>query len=166
MNQVKQLNDIKTEFKNPKDIFAAIKNLNDENNALKKEVEKALMEKANTVKENLKTKITNLNGVNVIIEKLDLPNADAIKKIAYDLKNEVPNLFFACGAEVGGKAHITVMISENIAKEKNWNAKDFIKQISAEIKGGGGGQDFYATAGGSNLEGIGAALAKVKSIIN
>jgi alanyl-tRNA synthetase len=165
MNQVKQLNDIKTEFKNPKDIFSAIKNVQDENAALKKEVEKGMLEKANAIKDNLKTKIVNANGVNVIIEKIELNSADAIKKIAYDLKNEVPNLFFACGAEAGGKAHITVMISENIAKEKNWNAKEYIKQISAEIKGGGGGQDFYATAGGTNLDGIDMALDKIKGLL-
>ena len=164
-NKLFLMDEVSSLLKNPKNLSSAVQNLHDENASLKKEVEKAIMEKGDALKNRLKQKSVLRNGANSIIEKIDLPNADAIKKIAFDLRNETENLFLALGAEVGGKAHITVMISENLAKEKGWNAKDFIKQISAEIKGGGGGQDFYATAGGSNLEGIEKALQKIKGMV-
>ncbi len=152
-------------LKNPKQLMHAVKGLSEENAALKKELEKAVFEKADQVKVALKSKAQSINGANVIIEKIELPNADAIKKIAFDMRNEVDNLCLVLAAEVGGKAHITVMMNEALAKEKGWNAKDFIKAIAAEIKGGGGGQDYYATAGGTNNEGLMPALAILKAKI-
>jgi alanyl-tRNA synthetase len=152
-------------LKNPKQITSAIKNLIDENAGLKKELEKAIFEKAAILKNELKSKILVVNGANIIIEKIDLANVEAIKKIAFDLKNETENLCLIIGAEIMGKAHITVMLSDALAQEKGWNAKKFIQSIAAEIKGGGGGQDFYATAGGTNVDGIMDALAKLKQLV-
>jgi alanyl-tRNA synthetase len=152
-------------LKNPKQVTAAVKNLVDENAGLKKELEKAIFEKAATLKNELKSKIVTVNGANIIIEKIDLANVEAIKKIAFDLKNETGNLCLIIGAEIMGKAHITVMLSDALAQEKGWNAKKFIQSIAAEIKGGGGGQDFYATAGGTNVDGIMDALAKLKQLV-
>jgi alanyl-tRNA synthetase len=78
------------------------------------------------------------------------------------LKNEAENYVFAIGANLGGKASLHIMIDEKLVKEKNWNAGAWIKEISPLIKGGGGGQPFYASAGGTNADGLNAAIEAVK----
>ncbi len=75
------------------------------------------------------------------------------------------NLFFLCGAEIDGKAQLSLIISENLVTEKNLNAITIIREISKEIQGGGGGQAFYATAGGKKPEGLKAALEKAAQFI-
>jgi len=85
------------------------------------------------------------------------------KDICFQLKGEVPNLFMLLGAEINGKANLFLAMSDNLTKEKNWNASALIREFSKEIQGGGGGQAFYATAGGTHIEGINNALAKAKS---
>ena len=90
-------------------------------------------------------------------------NADAIKNISFELKNQIDNLFFLAGAEIDGKAHLSLIISETLIKDKNLNAKTIISELSKEIQGGGGGQPFYATAGGKKADGIQAALNEAKS---
>ena len=102
---------------------------------------------------------------NVIVDKLDLPTADSIKNISFELKNQIDNLFFLAGAEIDGKAHLSLIISETLIKDKNLNAKTIISELSKEIQGGGGGQPFYATAGGKNPDGIEKALEKGRSLV-
>ena len=79
------------------------------------------------------------------------------------LKNEAENYVFAIGADLGGKASLHIMIAENLVKEKNWNAGAWIKEISPLINGGGGGHPFYASAGGTNAEGLSAAIEVVQA---
>jgi alanyl-tRNA synthetase len=96
---------------------------------------------------------------------VELPNADAIKNLAYQLKDIVPNLFLVLGAEINDKPSLTVMIAENLVKEKGLNAGTIIKELAKEIKGGGGGQPFFATAGGSDSKGLSSALEKAKAFL-
>ena len=70
------------------------------------------------------------------------------------------------GAEVKGKPSLSIIISDNLVTEKNLNAGTIMRDIAKEIQGGGGGQPFYANAGGSNLQGIGKALEKAKTYLN
>jgi len=82
-----------------------------------------------------------------------------------ELAGHVENLVLALGAELEGKAHITLMISDNLVKELNLDARQIIREISKDIEGGGGGQDFYATAGGKNPKGIPSALSMIASLV-
>ncbi len=81
------------------------------------------------------------------------------------MKDIVPNLFAVLAAEIDGKPSLTVMIAENLVKEKGLNAGTIVRELAKEIKGGGGGQPFFATAGGSDLSGLDKALDKAKSFI-
>ena len=81
------------------------------------------------------------------------------------MKNQVENLVLALGTDLDGKAHLTLMISENLVKELNLDARQMIREVSKEIQGGGGGQDFYATAGGKNPGGISKALKMIAAMV-
>ncbi|MBK0384390.1 alanine--tRNA ligase [Pedobacter sp. SD-b] len=156
---------LKEALKNPNDITKSVEVLLEENNRLKKEVEKAVMEKASRLKDGLKAKAQSINGINFIAETVALPNAEAIKNLAYQLKDVVENLYLVLAAEIDGKPLLTVMISENLVKEKGMNAGNIVRELAKEIQGGGGGQPFYATAGGKNVDGLGIALEKAKNFV-
>lgn len=162
-HQSQVLATLKELLKNPKDLAKSLESLLDENNKLKKEIEKSVLEKASALKDVLKSKIKEVNGVNLIAEQIELSNADAIKNLAYQLKDVVDNLFLVLGATIDGKPNLTVMISENLVQEKGLNAGKIIRELAKEINGGGGGQPFYATAGGKNPEGLTSAIAKAES---
>ncbi|MDB5135632.1 MAG: alanine--tRNA ligase [Mucilaginibacter sp.] len=163
--QSKLINQLKELLKNPKDIGKSVETLLDENTRLKKEIEKSILEKSSGLKNELAQKLQNINGVNFIAEKVHLPNADAIKNLAYQLKDIVADLYLVLAADIDGKPNLTVMISEHIVKEKGLNAGNIIRELAKEIKGGGGGQPFFATAGGSDVSGLDKALEKAKSFI-
>ncbi|MBD3749704.1 MAG: alanine--tRNA ligase [Sphingobacteriales bacterium] len=156
---------LKELLKNPKDLAKSVEMLLEENNRLKKEVEKSIMEKASGLKDDLKAKAQSINGINFIAETVVLPNAEAIKNLAYQLKDVVENLYLVLAADIDGKPLLTVMISDNLVKEKGLNAGNIVRELAKEIQGGGGGQPFFATAGGKNIIGLGAALEKAKTFI-
>ncbi|WP_454802762.1 alanine--tRNA ligase [Mucilaginibacter phyllosphaerae] len=163
--QTKLVQQVKDLLKNPKDVAKSIEALLEENNRLKKEIEKSVLEKSSGLKDELAKTAENINGINFIAQKVALPNADAIKNLAYHLKDIVPNLFLVLAADISGKPSITVMIDETLVKEKGLHAGNIVKELAKEVKGGGGGQPFFATAGGSDVSGIDNALAKAKSFI-
>src|SRR5258706_13864561 len=127
--------------------------------------EKLTKEIAHAIKNDLLKKVKEINGINFLAEKIDISNADAIKGISFELKKEVNNLFGLLAAEVSGKPHLSLIISDNLVKEKNYDASKIIRELAKEIQGGGGGQPFYATAGGKNSEGISKALEKGQSLL-
>jgi len=164
--QSKLVTQLKELLKNPKDISKSVESLLDENTRLKKEIEKSILEKSSGLKNELAQKAEIINGINFIAQKVALPNADAVKNLAYQIKDIVPNLFLVLAADIDGKPGITVMIAENLVKEKSLNAGAIVRELAKEIKGGGGGQPFFATAGGSDVTGIDKALEKAKSFIH
>ncbi|HEY8929796.1 MAG TPA: alanine--tRNA ligase [Mucilaginibacter sp.] len=165
IEQNKLVQQLKELLKNPKDISKSINDLLEENTKLKKEIEKSVLEKSAGLKNELAQKAENIGGVNFIAQKVKLPNADAIKNLAYQIKGIVDNLFLVLAADIDGKPSLTVMIAENLVKERNLNAGAIIRELAKEIKGGGGGQPFFATAGGSDVGGLDNALLKAKSFI-
>ncbi len=159
------LHNIKAQFNNPKDILTSVTQLKEENEKLKKEVEQFVYAQIADDKDRIIKEVNQLNGLSVISGIVKAPSMDALKKLCYDTKNEVNNLFMVVGAEAGGKAMLAVMIDEKIAKVKNLDAGKIIKEISQEIKGGGGGQPHFATAGGTNPEGLMKAISLAKEKI-
>ncbi len=107
-----------------------------------------------------------INGVNLIAQLVELPNTDAVKNLAYAVKDLIDNLFLVLASDIDGKPGLTVMVSENLVKERNLNAGNIVRELAKEIQGGGGGQPFFATAGGKDSSGLGRALDKAKSFIN
>ncbi|MGZ4117356.1 MAG: DHHA1 domain-containing protein, partial [Bacteroidia bacterium] len=164
--QIHLVNEVKTLLKNPKDIVKSLQGLMDHNSELQKQIDQMLREKAKGLKVELLAKKQTINGINFIAEKIDLDSADAIKDLLYEVRTQVENLFMVIGAEVKGKPSLSIIISDNLVKDKNLNAGAIMKDIAKEIQGGGGGQPFYANAGGNNLQGIPKALEKAKTYLN
>ncbi|MFD1257753.1 alanine--tRNA ligase [Mucilaginibacter terrae] len=167
INEQSQLvHQLKELLKNPKDIAKSIETLLEENNRLKKEIEKSVNEKASGLKTELAQKAEQVNGINFIAQKVALPNAEAIKTLAYQLKDIVNDLFLVLAADIDGKPNLTVMIAENLVKERGLNAGNIIRELAKEVQGGGGGQPFFATAGGKDVTGLDRALEKARGFLS
>ncbi|MVN21963.1 alanine--tRNA ligase [Mucilaginibacter arboris] len=164
--QNEEIKALKELLKNPKDLTKSLEQLLEENASLKKEAEKAVLDKVSAMKKELAARHASFNGINFISEEVDLPNAEAVKSLAYQTKDILTNLVLVLGATIEGKPNLTVMISENLVKEKGLDARTFIKELAKEIQGGGGGQPFYATAGGKNAAGLKTAIEKAKLFIH
>lgn len=163
--QARIVNDIRELLNNPKDFVSALGRLLEENSSLKKEVEQSLIDKALQLKGELVAKAEDVNGVKAIIERVDLPTADAVKALSYALKGYIDNLFLVLATDTGGKPGLTVVISDKLVKERDWNAASIVRELAKEISGGGGGQPFYATAGGKDVSGLDRALAKARGYV-
>ncbi len=163
--QTNTLNEIKGILKNSKDVVKSLTGLVEENTNLQKQLQTLLKEKAQVIKNDLLTKVHVKNGINLITEKIVFDSAEEIKNILFEVRNQVENCVCIIAAEVKGKPSISVIISDNLVKEKNLNAGNIIKELAKEINGGGGGQPFYAQAGGTKLEGLSSAIEKAQTII-
>ena len=143
----------------------AVKALIDENAALKKQIENLQREKLVSVKDALLNKVKTVNGLNVIAEIVKVDNKDLLKDLSFQLRQQVENSFIVLGAEIDGKPTLSVIISDNVVKERGLNAGQIVREAGKEILGGGGGQPFYATAGGKNPAGLQKAIeAAVKTL--
>ncbi len=146
-------------------LIATIEKTISENADLKKKHEEFSKDLRDVARKNMQAKIRNLGKVNLIAEEVMIRPAENIKNLAFEMKTQVENLVLALGANLDGKAHLTLMISENLVKDMGLDARQIIREVSKEIQGGGGGQDFYATAGGKNPQGIPKALEMIAEII-
>ncbi len=160
------VNEVKALLKNPKDVLKSVQSLMDENTALQKQIEQMLREKAKGLKVELFAKKQTINGINFIAEKIELDSLDAIKDLSFELRNQIDNLFMVLAAEVKGKPSLSIIISDNLVADKKLNAGTIVRELGKEIQGGGGGQAFYATAGGTNSQGLSVALEKAKTYLN
>jgi alanyl-tRNA synthetase len=164
-NQSKILQKINDLLKSPQDLEKSVRNLIDENITLQKQVDQFRRSKIRDLKSELIGRIRKVNDINLIAEKIDVDSANAIRDLAFQIKKKVENLFMVVGANLDGKANLTIMVSDNLVKEKNINASQIIREAAKEINGGGGGQPFFATAGGSEPEGIERAIKKAVDFI-
>jgi alanyl-tRNA synthetase len=163
-NQDSLFTEVKSTLKNAKDPVKAITSLQDENAHLKKQIETLVKEKIKGLKTQLKNDITEVNGINFLATRIDM-EATALKDIAHELGNEIDNLFFFAGTEINGKALLTSYIAKNLVEEKGLDAGKIVRELGRLIQGGGGGQKFFATAGGKNPAGLPEAISKVKEYI-
>ncbi|MEP4094030.1 alanine--tRNA ligase [Reichenbachiella sp.] len=160
---VAQVNEL---LNSPKDLVKAVETLIKEKQELTKTIESVNLEKAGAQKDVLQKAIKPVNGYNVLIAEAQLPDAEGLKKLSFELKNEINNLIMIVAADIAGKPQISIMISEELVKSLNLHAGNLIKELAKEIKGGGGGQPFYATAGGKDLSGLPSVVTKAKEIID
>jgi alanyl-tRNA synthetase len=163
--ELNELNAVRALFKNPKNITQTVEKLQEENKQLNKQVEELYQLQAQIAKAELKAKAELIDGVNVIISKVEIGSADALKNLAFQLDKEIENLFFVAGANIGGKPNLTIFVNKSLVQTKGYNAGKMIREIAKEIKGGGGGQDFFASAGGKDVSGIERALEKAKTLV-
>jgi len=162
--KLEALQKIRDLVKQPGDIVKSVESLLEANDSLKKQLSVFQGEKAQVIKAELLTKVTAQEGINRIIEQVDL-DADAIKNISFELKNQIDNLYCFLCTNVDGKPHLSLILSDNLVADKGLNAMTIIRNLAKEIQGGGGGQPFYATAGGKNSNGLSVALEKAKQVL-
>jgi len=153
----KTLEEIRGLLKSTGDPVAAVSQLQEENSELRKEVERLVKEKAKFLKGELKSQIRNVDGVQLLTARVDLDPA-AMKNLAFELGSEYDNLFLLLGADNKGKAVLSCYISKELANQRGLNAGQIVRELGKYIQGGGGGQPFFATAGGKNPSGIPDAL--------
>jgi alanyl-tRNA synthetase len=158
-SQEELLSEIKSALKNPQDTVKAVVSLQDENAKLKKQVEALLKEKAKNMKAELAQELQEVNGVQFLAKQVDL-NPEGAKDLAYELGNLGNNLFLVLATAEEGKPMLSCYISKELVAEKNLNAGQVVRELGKFIQGGGGGQPFFATAGGKNPAGIPEALSK------
>lgn len=146
------------------DVQKGVEALLKENHNLNKQMAKLVQLQAAKVKSDLLKKMESINGVSFIGAQIDL-DAKSIKNLAFELKKEHNNLLLILGAANDDKATITIVVSESLAKSKGLHAGNMVRELAKEIKGGGGGQPFFATAGGKDASGISNALEKAKEYL-
>ncbi len=146
------------------DPVKAVESLQEENTRLKKEVEQLLKAKAKNLKGELQNELAAINGVQFLAKKIDL-DAAGIKDLSFEMGGNQKNLFLLFGTEQNGKALLSCYISKELVAEKDLNAGDIVRELGKYIQGGGGGQPFFATAGGKNPAGLDEALEKAKDYL-
>jgi len=156
--------EIKKVLQNTKDPLKSIITIQEENSDLKKQIQTLLKEKGKNLKTALKNEISEMNGVNFLAKLIDL-DANGIKDISFELGGEFDNLFLLLGTNQNGKALLSCYISKGLVTSKNLDAGKIIRELGTYIQGGGGGQPFFATAGGKNPDGLSEALSKGKDYI-
>jgi alanyl-tRNA synthetase len=158
------LNEIKGALKNPQDILKAVHNLQEENAKLAKQIEALMKDKVKNLKATLAAQIQEVNGVQFLATQVDL-NPEGAKDLAYELGNLGTNLFLVLATADEDKPMLTCYISKELVAAKNLNAGQVVRELGKYIQGGGGGQPFFATAGGKNVAGIAEALTKAVDFI-
>jgi alanyl-tRNA synthetase len=159
---VKELQEL---LKNPRDLVKAVESLVQERNELRKEIEQLHLEKSAGVKDQLKGQFVQKDSMQVLIAAVTLPNADSLKKLVYELKNEVSKACIVLAASIDNTPQVAVFIDESLLESTGLHAGNLVRELAKEIQGGGGGQPFFATAGGKDLKGLPQVVAKAKSIL-
>jgi alanyl-tRNA synthetase len=162
---IKELNGLKDALKAPKEPLKALNELIEDRSRLLKQIEGFYARQGQDVKTQLLNKIEIADGINYIIDKVEIASADALKQVAFELKTKVQNLFMIVAANIDDKPQITVMISDNLVADKKLNANNIVRELAKEIQGGGGGQPFYATAGGKDLRGLDKVVDKARMMM-
>ena len=164
MEQAAMVDKLRQLTKSPVEPLKAVQSLMDQNAELRKQIDILNASKVAGLKNELLRSARIVDGIHVIIEETDL-DENAMKDLAFALKASTEKLFLVLGTAIESKASLTVMISENVAKSRKLDAGKIVRELAVEIQGGGGGQPFYATAGGKKPAGLSAALQKAEKII-
>lgn len=162
--QSETFNSVKEVLKNPKNPVKAIVSLQDENISLKKQIEVLLKDKAKNLKGELKSAIQEINGIQFLATKVDL-DAASIKDLSFEIGGELDNVFLVFGTAQNGKALLSCYVSKALVQEKGLDAGKVVRELGKYIQGGGGGQPFFATAGGKDPAGLDEALENAKQYV-
>ncbi len=166
LNQESIIKELNSALGNPPDLLRAVKNLIHEKAEMQKKLEEFAQQKINSVRSELLSKLYKAGKINIISSITDkLDSAEQMRDLVFQLRGQADNLFLALGAIINDKPLLTVMISDNLVKEMKLNAAEIVKTVAKEINGGGGGQVFYATAGGKDISGLNRAIEKAVALL-
>ena len=163
-DQAETFEQLKKQLKNPQDVIASVEALQEENSKLKKELETLNKQLVARLISELETKSITQGEMSIIIAEVDL-DGTGLKDALFKLGQKHQNLIAVLGSIKGNKPLLSCYVSKALAEKGTWQANAIIKQISPHIQGGGGGQPFFATAGGKNANGIPAALSAAKHML-
>lgn len=162
--QVEELARVKQLLGNPKDAEAAVNKLLEEHADMRKLIEQFQAQQVQVIKDELLGKVSQVAGIPMVFAQLNLPNADAAKQLCFQLKQSLGNPVVVLAYLAEEKPGLAIYIDDQWVAEKGWNASQMIRDCAKEIQGGGGGQPFFATAGGKHADGLSAALASAKQL--
>ena len=152
-------------LKDPKDIKTAIQQLLQQNATLNKELESMKQDKSKNIKEELIGEMKEINGARLLAKQVDL-DPESIKDLAFQLKAKYDNLLLVLGSDHKGKAVLSVMVADKLVNERQLNAAEIVRDLARDIQGGGGGQPFFATAGGKDPSGLKKAIDRAGHFIS
>ncbi len=164
VKELDELNAVRSLFKSSKNIEKQVSDLSDENKALKKEIEKLLAAKASDLQGDLIKNASSINNKSVVSKNLGEMDSKTAKTLAYNVLKELDRGVVLFGIHKDGKAQLMLAIAEELVKE-GLHAGNIVRELAKEINGGGGGQPFFATAGGSKVEGLDKALTKIQILL-
>jgi alanyl-tRNA synthetase len=156
------LREVRALLKNANDPVKSLQGLIDEKDVLSKKLAKFSAEKTKSIKHDLIHSCKEVGDINFICAEVDLEPSE-MKDISFECKSELENLVIILGSIIGQKACISIGISKDLVARRSLNAGKLITDIAKEINGGGGGQAFFATAGGNRPEGLKSALKKMET---
>ncbi|AHM59982.1 alanyl-tRNA ligase [Flammeovirgaceae bacterium 311] len=165
-HQHQQLEELRQLLKSPKDLTGAVQSLLEERQRLQKNLEEMQQEKASGLRNELAQSAAEVNGMQVIVQQVAVPSAEVLRKLAFELRQKFERLFLVLAADIEGKPQIAVMFSDALVQERGLNAGNVVRELAKEIKGGGGGQAFFATAGGKDISGLPAVVEKARALAN
>jgi len=152
-------------FENQKDLVKAVTSVLDEHSSLAKQVGKFQKNMLGIIAKTLEDQMERVGDFMLATSRVDVDNAALLRDLAFQVRSRYPKVCLVLGAEIEGKAHLAIMLADVAIETYGLNASTLIREVSKEIQGGGGGQPFFATAGGKNPKGIDAALAKADKLI-
>lgn len=152
-------------LKSTGNITENVEKLITENSSLRKTVEKFQIQAVSSKIKELLENGKQINSMTFVSGIVETDSTEVLKNTAYQIRTSKENIVMVIGSESNGKANILVAVSDNLVKDRNINAVNIIKEISAEINGGGGGQPFLATAGGKNPQGLPSAISKAEEYL-
>ena len=164
-DQEQVLQDLAELLKSPQDTLKAVVSLQEENARLSKQIEGLTKDKVNNLTLELVPQLQTINGVQFLAKLVDI-NANGAKDLAYEIGNTAKNIFLVLATADEGKPMLTCYISKELVAERNLNAGNVVRELGKYIQGGGGGQPFFATAGGKNMMGIQESLEKAVEFIS
>ncbi len=152
-------------FENQQNLVKAVKSVVDEHGKLAKQVERFRKNMLGVIAKNLENKMEKVGEVVLITSRVELDNPSELRDLAFQIRSRYKKICLILGSEIEGKAHLAIMLSDVVLETYPLNASAMIREVAGEIRGGGGGQPFFATAGGKNPKGIDAALKKARDMI-
>ncbi|MEM6344938.1 MAG: alanine--tRNA ligase [Bacteroidota bacterium] len=163
--RIATLDRIGAQFKTTKNLDKQVEDLNEKLRSLEKELAQANAEKVARLKGELLGEAEAMGDIQVIRKEVSVGSADDLKQLAFMLKRETQNTLAVLGTVVKNKPLLGVVLSDDLAETGRFHAGNMVRELAKEIKGGGGGQAFFATAGGKDASGLAAALAKVSEML-
>lgn len=163
--KIDTLSSIKNLFKGTKDVHKSVADMQDENKALRKEIEALMAAQAGNMKGDLVASAKEINGIKLVTKKLQGIDNKTARTLAHNVANDLGEGVILFGLVDGEKVQLMLLITEELTKSKGLHAGNIIRELAKEVNGGGGGQPFFATAGGKNPGGLENAFGKMEGML-